>query len=314
MARLTLRGAARAAALVLGLALPGPLFADAPEGMIRVPGGTFLMGSDEHYAEEGPVREATVGAFWIDETEVTNARFAEFVEATGYVTVAERGLDPADHPRLPASLTRPGSMVFAPPREAVSLEDPTRWWRYIHGASWREPLGPGSSIRGFGGHPVVHVAYEDALAFAAWAGRDLPTEAEWEFAARGGLEGPASAWSEPYHPIEGWKANTWQGRFPARNRVEDGWLTTAPVGEYPANGYGARDMLGNVWEYVSDGWDPRGGRERAGGAATVKGGSWLCSPGFCLRWRPQARQPQERLLGSNHIGFRTVLRDGAAAD
>jgi formylglycine-generating enzyme required for sulfatase activity len=277
------------------------------DAMIWLPGGRFRMGSDVHYAEEAPAHEVEVTGFWIDRTPVTNRQFAAFVAATGHVTLAERGLDPAAHPHLPPDLLRPGAMVFAPPREPVSLDDPTRWWAYVEGANWRAPLGPGSAIAGFEDHPVVHVAWEDALAYAAWAGRDLPTEAEWEFAARGGLADDA-AWDEPFDPASGWKANVWQGRFPAENRREDGWLTTAPAGCFPPNGYGLHDMTGNVWEYVRDGWTAVPGAEPDAARVTVKGGSWLCAPSYCARYRPAARQPQDRALGANHIGFRTVLR------
>jgi formylglycine-generating enzyme required for sulfatase activity len=311
----------RLTTLILFVLAVGPALADdcvapppAPSpdlraaGMVALPGGTFVMGSESHYAEEGPRRAVTVGAFWIDATEVTNAQFAAFVAATGHVTMAERGLTAEEAPHVPADLRAPGSMVFSPPRDLVGLDDPTRWWRYVRGANWRAPLGPGSSIEGFDHHPVVHVAVEDALAYARWLGRDLPTEAEWEYAARGGLEGDA-VWDEPHDPVSGWKANTWQGAFPARNTREDGWLTTAPVGCFPANGFGLRDMTGNVWEYVSDGWAARPGAAAPEPArVAVRGGSWLCAPNFCARWRPTARQPQERALGSNHIGFRTVLR------
>ncbi len=282
------------------------------EGMVRIKGGRFLMGSEarDTRPEEGPVREVTVGNFWIDAHEVTNAQYHAFVAATGYVTVAERGLDAASHPHLPAALRAPGAMVFTPPREVANLEDVSQWWRYVPGASWRSPLGPGSGIAGFENHPVVHIAWEDAKAYADWLGRDLPTEAEWEYAARGGLEGADYTWGETYNPVEGWKANTWQGAFPAENTREDGWLTTAPVGCFEPNDYGLYDMAGNVWEYVRDGWDPRPGdnqppeRDRV----TIKGGSWLCTPIYCGRYRPAARQPQELSLGANHIGFRTVQR------
>ena len=287
---------------------PAPSSDARASGMVLLPGGTFLMGSASHYPEEGPPWTVTVGPFWIDATEVTNAQFAAFVAATGHVTMAERGLTATEAPHIPADLRAPGSMVFAPPREPVGLDDPTRWWRYVHGANWRAPLGPGSSIAGFEHHPVVHVAVEDALAYARWLGRDLPTEAEWEYAARGGLAGDA-IWDEPHDPVSGWKANTWQGAFPTRNTREDGWLTTAPVGCFQANGFGLRDMTGNVWEYVSDGWSAQVGAASADAArVAVRGGSWLCAPNFCARWRPTARQPQERALGSNHIGFRTVSR------
>ena len=313
LALLLLLTAAAGPALAEACAKPPPLpDPGAPKrGMVRLEGGDFRMGSDEHYPEEGPAREATVGPFWIDRSEVTNAQFAAFVAATGHVTVAERGLDPAEHPHLPESLTRPGSMVFAPPRAISGLDDPTQWWRYVGGATWREPLGPGSSIAGYEDHPVIHVAWEDALAYARWLGRDLPTEAEWEYAARGGLDGAAYSWGEAYNPAEGWKANTWQGHFPAENRREDGWLATAPAGCFAPNGYGLHDMAGNVWEYVRDAWSPKPASLAAPDAArvTVKGGSWLCAPNYCARYRPAARQPQELSLGSNHIGFRTVLRD-----
>jgi formylglycine-generating enzyme required for sulfatase activity len=298
--------AAPAAADCLRPAPPDP--ADPARGMVRVEGGVLRMGSDRHHPEERPVREVAVGAFRIDPTEVTNAQFAAFVAATGYVTRAERGLSVEEYPQIRADLRAPGSMVFAPPRDPVGLDDPARWWRYVRGASWRAPLGPGSSIEGFDHHPVVHVAVEDARAYARWAGRALPTEAEWEWAARGGLVGADHSWGEAFDPVAGWKANTWQGAFPARNTREDGWLTTAPAGCFAPNGYGLRDMAGNVWEYVEDDWAPAPGRVDAG-RATVKGGSWLCAPNYCARYRPAARQPQERALGSNHIGFRTALRD-----
>jgi formylglycine-generating enzyme required for sulfatase activity len=312
MARLTVAAACLAllagpgAAACLRPAPPDP--ADPARGMVRIEAGTARIGSDDREPEERPARTVAVGAFLIDPTEVTNAQFAAFVAATGYVTLAERGLSAGTHPHIPADLRAPGSMVFAPPRGPVGLDDPTRWWRYVRGAHWRAPLGPGSSIAGFDEHPVVHVAVEDARAYAAWAGRDLPTEAEWERAARGGRADDA-AWDEPHDPATGWKANGWQGRFPAENTREDGWLTTAPAGCFPANDFGLHDMTGNVWEYVADDWSPRPGAADPA-RATVKGGSWLCAPNYCARYRPAARQPQERALGSNHIGFRTVLRDG----
>ncbi|MEM6932548.1 MAG: formylglycine-generating enzyme family protein [Pseudomonadota bacterium] len=281
-------------------------------GMVRIEGGSFLMGSEDraNRPEEGPVRKVTVGAFWIDAHEVTNAQFAAFVAATGYRTIAERGLDAQTYPHIPTALRQPGAMVFSPPRAVANLEDVSQWWRYLPGASWRAPLGPGTSVASFQEHPVVHIAWEDALAYAAWLGRDLPTEAEWEYAARGGLEGAEYTWGETYNPVEGWKANTWQGEFPKHNTRHDGWLTTAAVGCFEPNGYGLYDMAGNVWEYVRDGWDarPRDDQAAEEGRVTIKGGSWLCTPVYCARYRPAARQPQERSLGANHIGFRTVLR------
>ena len=296
---------------------------------IQLDGGTFAMGSEEHYKEEGPVRIVTVSPFMIQATEVTNRQFAAFVEATGYVTTAEENLSATDYPDLPTDLLQAGSMVFAQPADAVALNDFTNWWRFVPGANWREPRGPGSSIMGLEDHPVVQVSIEDAEAYAKWAGGRLPTEAEWEFAARGGFEGAQFNWGEDYDPSEGWKANTWQGSFPNIDTAEDGHHGTAPTGSYEPNGYGLHDMAGNVWEYVSDWWmpmhplinqtDPGGpseslaahfANEAIGPQRVVKGGSWLCAPSYCFRYRPSARQPAERSLGSNHIGFR-IAKDAA---
>lgn len=285
------------------------------------------MGSERHYQEEGPVRRVTIGPFSIGKTEVTNAQFATFVSATGYVTTAEKGLSADDYPNLPAELLVPGSMVFAQPSEPVALTNPNAWWRYVPEANWRHPTGPESSIEGLDDHPVVQVSPEDAAAYAAWIGGRLPTEAEWEYAARGGLEGATYVWGEAYDPINGWKANTWQGRFPNADMADDGHSGSAPVGSYEPNGYGLFDMAGNVWEHVSDWWaprhlpnpslDPTGPNElfaaqfaspETGAMRVVKGGSWLCAPSYCLRYRPSARQSAELSLGTNHIGFR-VARD-----
>ena len=292
-------------------------------GMAWIKGGSFTMGDDEQRPEERFEHRATVSGFWIDRHEVTNAQFARFAEATGYRTLAERGLDPATRPDLPPELLAPGSMVFAVPEPITDGMDLSQWWRWVPGASWRRPLGPGSSLPGKENHPVVHVAYEDALAYARWLGRDLPTEAEWEFAARGGLEGADYSWGDTYYDLaEGWRANSWQGPFPVQDTADDGHHGVAPVGCFEPNGYGLFDMAGNVWEYARDRYapghrpgpavDPVGpGLLEAGlgGPATViKGGSWLCAPNFCARYRPSARQPQELGLGTSHVGFRTVLR------
>lgn len=295
-------------------------------GMVQVPGGSFLMGSDEHYPEERAAHRVSVSGFWIDRHEVTNAQFRRFVDATGYRTIAERGLDPTENPGLPPELLAPGSMVFAMPERLEGPPELIQWWRYLHGADWRHPTGPGSSIEGKDDHPVVHVAQEDALAYARWLGRELPTEAEWELAARGGLDGATYTWGDSYDPVDGWRANSWQGSFPVRDEAGDGFHGTAPVGCFAPNGYGLFDMTGNVWEYARDWYvpghapqpadDPSGPSHElarrfagpAGPAVVIKGGSWLCAPNFCARYRPAARQAQELGLGASHVGFRTVSR------
>jgi formylglycine-generating enzyme required for sulfatase activity len=304
--------------------LPSPSSAkDAPAGMLWVPGGSFIMGSRNAYPEERPPRRASVTGFWIDRHEITNAQFAAFVAATGHKTVAERGLNAKDYPELPPEALTPGSMVFFAPDKNARIR-PNEWWRYVPGANWRQPQGPGSSIAGKDNHPVVHVAYADALAYAEWAGRSLPTEAEWEFAARGGLNGKEFAWGDEQTPDGVWMANSWQGFFPYDDDKSDGHHGTAPVGCFAANGYGLHDMIGNVWEWATDWYRP--GHHFAEGAAdphgpaqvsstvggqirVIKGGSWLCAPNFCARYRPAARQPQEADLGASHVGFRTVLRN-----
>jgi len=276
-------------------------------GMVWIEGGGFRMGSDRHFPEEGPSRRAEVGGFWIDRHEVTNAQFARFVAATGYRTVAELGLSAEDYPDLPPEALVPGSMVFYP---VTAPGQP--WWDYVPGADWRHPEGPGSSLAGRENHPVVHVAYLDALAYADWLGRALPSEAEWEFAARGGLEGRDYSWGDEPTPEGRWMANSWQGFFPYEDEAADGHHGTAPVGCYPPNGYGLFDMAGNVWEWAADGYRPDHRAAAAGDRETavrvIKGGSWLCAPDFCMRFRPAARQPQEADLGTSHVGFRTVLR------
>lgn len=302
--------------------------------MIRIPAGAFLMGSDDHYPEEAPVRRVAVGGFWIDRYAVTNAAFRRFVKATGYVTVAERAPDPAAYPGAhPASLV-PGSVVFRQPPRRVDLGDYRNWWAYTPGANWRHPQGPGSTLHGLERHPVVHIAYEDALDYAEWAGKDLPSEAEWEYAARGGLDGAIYAWGDDFAPKARLMANTWQGEFPSQNLCQDGYAGTAPVGSFPPNGYGLFDMIGNVWEWTDDWWEPHrraataapccyasGSPSGAGDEGTpratptgipekvIKGGSYLCAPNYCRRYRPAARSPQAIDTGACHVGFRCIVRD-----
>jgi formylglycine-generating enzyme required for sulfatase activity len=261
-------------------------------GAVDVPAGRFTMGSEEGYPEEGPAREVEVGAFEIDRHEVTNAQFAAFVAATGYVTRAERVLDPAEHPNLPPAMLEPGSAVFEPGPDDI-------WWTFVPGASWRAPWGPGSSIDGLDEHPVVHVAYEDALAYAAWTGRRLPTEAEWERAARG-LDEAVLDWGREIGPDGAWRANVWQGVFPVINTGDDGFMKTAPAACFEPDGLGIYDMIGNAWEWTADTFE---GEE---GVSVIKGGSFLCSSDYCARYRPAARQPFERDFSTSHVGFRTV--------
>lgn len=294
--------------------------------MKEIPGGTLLMGSAEFYAEEGPVHERAVAAFELDIAPVTNEEYASFVEATGYVTVAERSLDPADYPGLAEDELAPGAMVFTATSGPVDLRDWRQWWRWQPGAFWRQPFGRGSSIDDRMAHPVVHIAYQDAFAYAAWAGKRLPTEAEWEWAARGGLVGARFAWGNDARLGERLQANTWQGAFPYRNDGAEGWVGTAPVGTFPKNGYGLLDMIGNVWEWTSTYWALRhvppgavvveaGPRLNLLGAQSaepgsriprrvLKGGSHLCAPEYCLRYRPAARSAQAEDTAMTHIGFR----------
>lgn len=271
-----------------------------PRG-VWIPAGTLRMGS-EIEPEERPIREVHVEGFWIDTTEVTNDQFAEFVAATGYVTVAERRLDPRDHPGVPGEMLVPGSAVFVSPARVADLADISQWWRFTPGANWRHPTGPGSSIEGRGHYPVVHIVEEDARAYAQWRGRTLPTEVQWEWAARGGVVGAAYVWGDEPYPNGEQRANTWQGIFPIRDEGVDGYRGLAPVGCFEPNGYGLYDMAGNVWEWTTT--DYHAGDQ---GYGVIKGGSYLCAPNFCGRFRPAARQPGDRQLGSSHIGFRTVL-------
>ena len=304
-------------------------------GMIFVPGGDFIMGSDQHYPEEKPAHRETVDSFWIDAAPVTNRQFRAFVEATGYVTYAEIVPDPADYPGILPEMLKAGSMVFSPPAHAVDLANAANWWAFVFGADWRRPYGEASTIEGLDDHPVVHIAYQDALAYAAHAGKALPTEAEWEFAARGGLEGTEFAWGSELVPGGRHMANTWQGKFPIQNLAEDGFARTSPVGTYPPNGYGLYDMIGNVWEWTvdwyapqhadaprsccipasprqtseADSYDPRQPQFRIP-RKVVKGGSHLCAPNYCRRYRPAARHAQPVDTSMSHVGFRCVQRSG----
>ncbi len=269
----------------------------------------FRMGSDVHYAEEAPSRVVSVDGFWIDRHQVTNRRYAAFVAETGYVTVAERPLDPADFPGAPAENLVPGSLVFTRTPGPVDLRHINQWWTWTPGACWRHPEGRGSSLAGREEHPVVHVAHEDAAAYAEWAGGALPTEAQWELAARGGLDGAAYVWGDEPEPDGARLANYWHGDFPWR--AEPGYGTTAPVGSFAPNGYGLFDMAGNVWEWTADwyGGSEAASRDRAQpqfaiARKVVKGGSFLCADSYCLRYRPAARRPQMIDTGMSHVGFR----------
>lgn len=296
----------------------------ATAGMVFVPGGAFAMGSDRQRPEERFTHVVRVDPFWIDRHEVTNAQFKRFVDATGYVTLAERGPDPAAHANLSEDERKPGSALFVVP--AKFGRDMSQWWHYVKGASWRAPEGPGSTIAGRENHPVAHLAYEDAAAYARWLGRELPTEAQWEFAARGGRTGEPD-WMSAFAPDGTPIANTWQGIFPVYNTAEDGYAGTAPVGCFPGNGFGLHDMIGNVWEWTSDWYRPGHARDAADNPTgpglldirlvqgempkkVIKGGSYLCSSNYCARYRPTARHPQEIDLSAGHLGFRTVLNAG----
>ncbi|MGE3784194.1 MAG: formylglycine-generating enzyme family protein [Alphaproteobacteria bacterium] len=307
-----------------------------PADMVWIPGGAFRMGSDRHYPEEAPAHRVAVDGFWIDRTPVTNRDFLKFVRATGYITVAEIKPDARDYPGAPPHMLRAGSLVFTPPPHPVDLRDWSRWWDFKFGAYWRRPYGPRSSIAGLHEHPVVHVAYRDAEAYARWAGKELPTEAEWEFAARGGIDGAEFAWGDEFTPEGRHMANTWQGAFPCENLKTDGYERTSPVGAFPPNGYGLRDMIGNVWEWTADWYTPRHPAEadkpcciphnpRGGGETAsydprqpairiprkvLKGGSHLCAPNYCRRYRPAARHAEPVDTSTSHVGFRCVIRGG----
>jgi formylglycine-generating enzyme required for sulfatase activity len=311
-----------------------------PQGMVWIPGGEFSMGSTDPLArpDERPVHRVRVDGFWMDATEVTNAQFAAFVEATGYTTVAERPVDweelkkqlPAGTPRPDDAMLQPGSLVFTPPSGPVDLARFDLWWTWTLGANWRHPSGPGSDLKGRDAYPVVHVAFEDAAAYAAWAGKRLPTEAEWEYAARGGLDGKVNAWGDD--PVSAARCNTWQGHFPDRNTAEDGFARAAPVKSFAPNGYGLYDVAGNVWEWCSDLYRPDAYARQVltAGAGNVianpkgpeksldprnpdapesrvhRGGSFLCNDSYCASYRPSARMAAPPDTGMEHLGFRCV--------
>jgi len=311
---------------------------DGPPGMVWIPGGKFIMGSSAKdklaHPVEKPAHTVTVSGFWMDSTEVTNREFARFVKATGYITLAEKDVDweelkkqvPPGTRKPPEAQLKAGSMVFAPPKNAVPLNNIGGWWAWVTGVNWRHPEGPASNLAGRENHPVVHVAWQDAVAYAKWARKRLPTEAEWEFAARGGLKGATFTWGDEPFSDKKPQANIWQGDFPHRNSKLDGHIRTAPVKSYPKNGYGLYDMSGNVWEWCADWWrvdlyrhrvangdrvinpvgppryfDPRNPREKQ---RVTRGGSFLCHDCYCAAYRPAGRRGTALDTGMSHIGFR----------
>ncbi|WP_368564690.1 formylglycine-generating enzyme family protein [Pseudoxanthomonas sp. UTMC 1351] len=307
-------------------------------GMVWVPAGEYRMGSDHHYPEEAPAHPVEVDGFWMDVAPVTNARFREFVEATGHVTFCEIAPDAADYPGADPSMLTPASVVFVPPPGRVGLQDHYQWWQFIPGADWRHPQGPSSSLEGRDDHPVVHVAYADIEAYARWASKALPTEAEFEWAARGGVEGEY-AWGSELTPGGRHMANIWQGEFPWQNLAEDGHVGTSPVGAYPANAYGLQDLIGNVWEWTCDWYRPRHPAAAVKSCCipnnprganldesydpaqpiriprkVMKGGSHLCAPNYCRRYRPAARMAQPVDTSTSHLGFRCVVRRDVFAE
>lgn len=312
--------------------LTEPTVAPTAKDMVWIPEGTFRMGSEDFYPDERPVRWVDVDGFWIDQHPVTVNEFRRFVKTTGYVTMAERPPEAKTYPEADPALLVPGSLVFHKPPGPVSLSDVRNWWRWQPGAAWRHPEGPGSDLDGRQRHPVTHIAYPDALAYASWAGKSLPTEAEWEYAARGGLDGATYCWGDEFTPKGRMMANTWQGEFPWQNLLLDRYEGTSPVGSFPPNGYGLQDMTGNVWEWTADPYTPdhnpdppraccapnnpaTAGPSTAGpstadaiAAHVIKGGSHLCAPNYCLRYRPAARQRETVDTSTCHLGFRCVLR------
>jgi len=297
-----------------------------PDSMVWIPGGRFWMGTN-HMADAQPLHEVEVTGFWMDRTDVTNEEFARFVKATGYVTIAERPLDPKEFPNLAPEDLAPGSVVFTPPAGSVSLQDPLVWWRFVRGANWRHPNGPDSDLHGKGKYPVVQIAWPDAMAYAKWAGKRLPTEAEWECAARGGRDRQNYPWGNELNPKRKWMANTFQGHFPDKNTSEDGYAGVAPVASFPPNDFGLYDMAGNVWQWVSDWYrpdyyarlgrdgiaiDPQGPydsfdpQEPGIPKRVQKGGSFLCTDQYCERYISGARGKGDPETGTNHLGFRCV--------
>jgi formylglycine-generating enzyme required for sulfatase activity len=322
---------------------PGP----APEGMVWIPGGEFSMGSQvpsdgvctmatiTSINDAQPIHRVYVTGFWMDATDVTNKKFGKFVKATGYVTIAERAPTKEEFPTAPPENLVAGSVVFAPPAAAVPLDNHFRWWNYVKGANWRHPEGPPSDIEGRDDYPVVHIAYPDAVAYAQWAGRRLPTEAEWEFAARGGLSGKSYAWGDQFRPSGKYMANTYQGQFPVKDTGEDGFSGLSPVRSFPPNGYGLYDMTGNVWQWCSDWYRPDYYAQLAAAGGVVRnpqgpdspydpsepgerkraqrGGSFLCTDQYCTRYMMGTRGKGEINTGCNHVGFRCV-KDSASAE
>ncbi|KAF0845234.1 formylglycine-generating enzyme family protein [Nocardia caishijiensis] len=309
------------------------------KAMVWIPGGRYWMGSDDHYQEERPAHQVSVDGFWMDTHPVSVAQFRRFVKDTGYVTTAERDPDPLDFPGADPALLVAGSMVFTPPSAPVPLNDYRRWWSYVPGANWRHPEGPGSNVGERNRHPVTHVSFFDACAYAEWAGKSIPSEAEWELAARGGLDRATYVWGDEREPRGRPGGNVWQGEFPWQNLELDGYAGTSPVGRFAPNGFGLYDMAGNVWEWTLDHHTPShavSGKNVAPSSncciprnpvqeaavtdsgeryprRTVKGGSHLCSPNYCDRYRPAARQGHTEDASTCHIGFRCVVRDGEPA-
>jgi formylglycine-generating enzyme len=306
-----------------------------PADLVHIPGGTFRMGSDYHYPEEAPAHRVTVAPFWLDRMPVTNRQFRKFAEETGHVTFAEIPPDPKDYPGALPHMLYAGSLVFSAPTRPVDLRNWSECWTFLKGADWRHPRGPKSNINGLDNHPVVHVAFVDVLAYAKWAGKDLPTGAEWEFAARGGLDGAEFAWGDELMPGGKQMANAWQGEFPRQNLCAHGFKRTSSVAVFPANGYGLHDMIANVWEWTTDWYsqkheadaqraccipeNPRGGPEAASYDScqpnikiprkALKGGSHLCAPNYCRRYRPAARHAKPIDTSTSHVGFRCVVRE-----